>query len=66
MSDEKYNAKLDQAGGKLKEGFGKISGDKSLETEGKVDKVTGKVKEVIADAKDTVKGLAKDLDNKDK
>ncbi|ABF34151.1 hypothetical protein MGAS10270_Spy1086 [Streptococcus pyogenes MGAS10270] len=49
MSDEKYNAKLDQAGGKLKEGFGKISGDKSLETEGKVDKVTGKVKEVIAD-----------------
>ncbi|HHS8183362.1 CsbD family protein [Streptococcus pyogenes] len=63
MSDEKYNAKLDQAGGKLKEGFGKISGDKSLETEGKV---TGKVKEVIADAKDTVKGLAKGLDNKDK
>ncbi|HEP1954874.1 TPA: CsbD family protein [Streptococcus pyogenes] len=62
MSDEKYNAKLDQAGGKLKEGFGKISGDKSLETEGKVDKV----KEVIADAKDTVKGLAKGLDNKDK
>ncbi|HFI0197363.1 TPA: CsbD family protein, partial [Streptococcus pyogenes] len=50
MSDEKYNAKLDQAGGKLKEGFGKISGDKSLETEGKVDKVTGKVKGVIADA----------------
>lgn len=55
MSDEKWNAKLDQAGGKLKEGLGKVSGDKSLETEGKVDQVAGKVKEVAADAKDSLK-----------
>ncbi|MGV3081481.1 CsbD family protein [Streptococcus dysgalactiae] len=63
MSDEKWNAKLDQAGGKLKEGLGKVSGDKSLETEGKVDQVAGKVKEVVEDAKDSLKGLKKGLDD---
>ncbi|KGR73060.1 CsbD family protein [Streptococcus phocae subsp. salmonis] len=65
MSEEKVNSKLEQAGGTLKEGVGKVTGDKSLETEGKVDKVVGKVKEVAADAKDSLKGLAKGLD-KDK
>ncbi|XHV72684.1 CsbD family protein [Streptococcus dysgalactiae subsp. equisimilis] len=54
---------MDQAGGKLKEGLGKVSGDKSLETEGKVDQVAGKVKEVAADAKDSLKGLKKGLDD---
>ncbi|MGT2743916.1 CsbD family protein [Streptococcus phocae subsp. phocae] len=65
MSEEKVNSKLEQAGGTLKESVGKVTGDKSLETEGKVDKVVGKVKEVAADAKDSLKGLAKGLD-KDK
>ncbi|MCD3410461.1 CsbD family protein, partial [Streptococcus equi subsp. zooepidemicus] len=32
MSEEKVNAKIEQAGGKIKEGFGKVTGDKSLET----------------------------------
>ncbi|MGG6831392.1 UNVERIFIED_CONTAM: CsbD family protein [Streptococcus canis] len=64
MSDKKWNAKLDQAGGKVKEGLGKVAGDKSLETQGKVDQVAGKVKEVAADAKDTLKGLVKGLDEK--
>ncbi|WKF67334.1 CsbD family protein [Streptococcus equi] len=61
MSEEKVNAKLEQAGGKIKEGFGKVTGDKSLETEGKVDQAANKIKEVAADAKDAVKGFVKGL-----
>lgn len=42
MSEEKFNAKIDQVGGKVKETLGKVSDDKELETEGKVEKVAGK------------------------
>lgn len=59
MSEEKFTAKLDQAMGAVKEGFGKLTGDKSTEVEGKVDQLVGAVKEGIADAKATVDGLIK-------
>ncbi|WP_159544014.1 CsbD family protein [Streptococcus halichoeri] len=65
MSEEKWNAKVDQAGGKIKEGLGKVTGDKSLESEGKVEKVSGKFDEFVANAKDTLEGLSKGL-KKDK
>lgn len=61
MSEEKVNAKLEQAGGKIKEAFGKVTGDKSLETEGKVDQAASKIKEIAVDAKDAVKGFVKGL-----
>lgn len=51
MSDEKVKAKLGQISGKVKETIGKVSGDKSLETEGKVEKTSGKLEEFAADAK---------------
>ncbi|VTS15040.1 CsbD family protein [Streptococcus pseudoporcinus] len=66
MSDEKLKAKMEQVTGSVKESLGKLSGDKSLETEGKVNKTTGKVDEVAADAKDALDGLAKGLKNKTK
>lgn len=65
MSEEKFDAKLEQAKGSIKEGFGKLSGDKETETEGKVDKITGKAKEVFEDAKDTVEGAVKSLKKDD-
>jgi len=37
--------KIDQAKGALKEGLGKVSGDKKIEKEGAAEKVTSKVKE---------------------
>ncbi|HGD5686021.1 TPA: CsbD family protein, partial [Streptococcus agalactiae] len=38
MSQEKLKAKVEQASGSLKEGFGKITGDKELEAKGFVEK----------------------------
>ena len=34
MSEKKYDSKLDQVKGSLKEGFGKVTGDKKTEKEG--------------------------------
>lgn len=65
MSDEKVKAKLGQISGKVKETIGEVSGDKSLETEGKVEKSSGKLEEFAADAKDSVKGFSDGL-KKDK
>jgi len=61
---EKFDAKLDQVKGSVKEGFAKLTGDKKVETEGTANKVTGKVKETLADAKDAVKGAVDSLKDK--
>ena len=53
MSIEK---KLDQAKGAVKEGVGKVTGDKKMEIEGAVEKAAAKVKEVGESVKDSVEG----------
>lgn len=63
MSEDKLKAKAEQFGGQVKETLGKVSDDKSFETEGKVNKTSGKVNEFAADAKDSLKGLSKGLSN---
>lgn len=63
MTAEKFDAKLDQVAGSIKETAGKLTGDKQLEAEGTVDKLAGKVKEGIEDAKATVKGAIDSLSN---
>ena len=60
MSIEK---KLDQAKGVVKEGVGKVTGDKKMEIEGAVEKVAAKVKEVGESVKDSVEGAAEGLKN---
>jgi hypothetical protein len=60
MSIEK---KLDQAKGAVKEGVGKVTGDKKMEIEGAVEKVAAKVKEVGESVKDSVEGVAEGLKN---
>ena len=60
--------KIDQAKGALKEGLGKVSGDKKIEKEGATEKVTSKVKEVAEDVKDAIDGTiegVKNIVNKD-
>lgn len=68
MSDEKYKAKLDQVKGSLKEGLGKVTGDKKAEVEGLVDKTLAKGKEIIDDIKEGSEGaidsVKKALDKK--
>ena len=48
--------KINQAKGTVKEGFGKLTGDKKTEKEGAAEKVVSKVKEFAEDAKDAVEG----------
>ena len=43
--------KLNQVKGSVKEGFGKLTGDKKTEAEGTAEKVASKAKEVAEDAK---------------
>ena len=52
--------KINQAAGAVKEGVGKLVGDKGLESEGAAEKVASKVKEVAEDAKDAIEGVAED------
>ena len=55
--------KLNQAVGSVKEGVGKLIGDKELENEGAAEKFVSKVKEVAEDAKDAVEGVVQGVKN---
>ncbi|MEZ7658270.1 CsbD family protein [Streptococcus sp. 20925_1_44] len=57
--EEKFN----QAKGSVKEGFGKLTGDKKLETEGATEQVVSKVKEVAEDAKEAIEGAVSGVKN---
>ena len=61
--------KCNQAKGSVKEGLGKLTGDKKMEKEGAAEKATAKVKEVAEDVKDAIEGTidgVKNIVNKDK
>lgn len=58
-TEEKFN----QAAGAVKEGVGKLIGDKELESEGATEKVASKVKEVAEDAKDAIEGAVEGVKN---
>ena len=53
--------KLNQAKGALKEGAGKLTGDKKTEVEGAVEKVVAKAKDGIEDVKEGVEGAVEGL-----
>ena len=60
--------KIDQAKGAIKEGVGKLTGDKKIEKEGAAENVTANVKEVAEDVKDAIEGTiegVKNIVNKD-
>jgi len=48
---------IDKAKGRVKEAAGDLTGDRSLENEGKVDRASGTVKEKVGDAADKVKDV---------
>ena len=58
-TEEKFN----QAAGAVKEGVGKLVGDKGRESEGAAEKVASKVKEVAEDAKDAIEGAVEGVKN---
>ncbi|MFQ6597387.1 CsbD family protein, partial [Streptococcus sp. IMAU11618] len=47
----------------IKEGVGKLTGDKKTEKEGAAEKVVSKVKEVAEDAKEAVEGAIEGVKN---
>lgn len=65
-ADEKFNHKTDKLEGQAKEGFGKLTGDKNLETEGKTQQSTADLKDKLTDAKDTIKGALNNLTDRPK
>ena len=55
--------KVNQAKGAIKEGIGKLTGDKKTEKAGAAEKVVSKVKEVAEDAKEAVEGAIEGVKN---
>lgn len=56
MDKDRVKGKGKQAGGSVKKGVGKATGDKRLEDEGRADKGEGKVQEGFGRAKDKLRG----------
>ena len=55
MDKDQIRGAVDQAKGTVKEAVGKTIGDKKIETEGVVDKLTGKVESAVGGAKETLR-----------
>jgi uncharacterized protein YjbJ (UPF0337 family) len=53
--EDKANNKLEDLGGKAKEGLGKVTGDKDTENEGKADQVKSSLKDAGEKVKDAFK-----------
>ena len=61
--------RIDEVKGAVKEGVGKVTGDKKLEKEGAAEKTIAKVKDVAENVKDAIEGTidgVKNVINKDK
>ena len=56
--------KFDEIKGSVKEGLGKLTGDKSVEGEGLAEQVVSKVKEAAEDAKEAVEGVIDSVKDK--
>jgi uncharacterized protein YjbJ (UPF0337 family) len=57
--DLEMEGKLDETKGKIKEGVGKLGGDRSTEWSGKAEQAKGKVKQGIGEVKEEVDELDK-------
>ena len=55
MDKEHLKGAADKMKGAMKEGAGKITGDKKLQAEGKLDKAKGEAHKMAGDVKDTMK-----------
>jgi uncharacterized protein YjbJ (UPF0337 family) len=60
MDREHVRGVADKAKGAIKETAGKVSGDKELESEGKVDKAKGDVHNAVGNLKDAARDLSKE------
>jgi uncharacterized protein YjbJ (UPF0337 family) len=56
MDKDRIKGSAEEAKGAVKEGAGKMFGDKKMENEGKADKAAGKVQNTVGGIKDTLRG----------
>jgi uncharacterized protein YjbJ (UPF0337 family) len=54
MDREHIKGAADKAKGAIKDAAGKMTGDKKLQAEGKIDKAKGAAHQAVGDAKDAV------------
>lgn len=54
-NNDQIEGRATEAGGKIKDAAGKITGDAKLEAEGKVDIAKGKVQKTFGDVKDDLR-----------
>ena len=55
MDKDRIKGAADQAKGAVKEVVGKAIGDQKMQTEGTINKLTGKVESAVGGAKDTIR-----------
>ena len=55
MDKDRVKGMVDQGKGSVKETAGKAMGDKKLETEGKVDRAEGKIRNAVGGMKDEIR-----------
>ena len=55
MDKDRIAGSAKQAGGTIKEGIGKVTGDAKLKAEGSADKTAGKVQNAVGGIKDAVR-----------
>jgi uncharacterized protein YjbJ (UPF0337 family) len=58
MDREHVKGAADKAKGAIKEGAGKLTGDKEMEAEGKIDKAKGSAHNAAGDVKDAARNAA--------
>ncbi len=56
IDKDRTDGSVNQAKGSLKETAGKLTGDSKLQSEGKTDKLGGKIQNTVGGIKDTLKG----------
>ena len=56
MDKDRIKGSAEQAKGKVKEVTGKVTGDAKLESEGKADKIKGKLRNAVGGLKDALRG----------
>jgi uncharacterized protein YjbJ (UPF0337 family) len=60
MDREHVKGAADKAKGAIKDAAGKVTGDKELQTEGKLDKAKGSAHNAVGDVKDALRKASKD------
>jgi uncharacterized protein YjbJ (UPF0337 family) len=59
MDREHIKGAADKAKGAIKDAAGKVTGDKELQSEGKMDKAKGEAHNAVGNVKDAVRDLTK-------